>query len=105
MTTRTQFKALAARHGIEVEYHPGRLLDGYMHAAEFMLDAPPGKVFVSSGCHCDGSLSHHPSIDGTRTNWHRAHAGLTAIISDGFRECPDGPDCDICNPPTEESTS
>lgn len=109
MSTKAEFMALAESHGIEVEYHPGgtsratAFADREKYAAEFMLDAPHGKVFASSGCHCDGSLSHDVAHDGTRTDWRRAVAGLRAVIAAGLLDCPDRPDCDQCDEDPEET--
>lgn len=100
---RDLFASLAASAGIEYEYHAGGTIKtgpqrGEPYAAEIILDAPPGKVFVSSGCHTDGSLCHTLEREGTRTNWSGAHRGLSAIVACGFTDCPDGDKCDICNP-------
>lgn len=96
--TRALFSGLAERHGLTLEYVPGRTVHGRPRAAEIMLDAPRGKVFNSSGCHCDGSLSHDNDEDGTRTDWRRAFVGLWVIIDAGLSDCPDGEACDVCNP-------
>jgi hypothetical protein len=104
---KAKFMALAEAHGIEVEYHPGGisrpspLQPREPYAAEILLDAPQGKIFQSSGCHCDNSLCHDLETYGTRTNWKDAIAGLAEIIKLGLTDCPDLPDCDICNPDEE----
>jgi hypothetical protein len=97
---RVKFHELAATLGVSVEYLPGGTVRGERRAAEFMVDAPQGKVFTTSGCHCDGSLSHSVEEDGTRTNWTRAANGLREIAA-SVQDCPDGPGCDICHPDEE----
>jgi hypothetical protein len=97
MTTKASFMALAEEAGIEVGYRSGGTARGTTFAAELVLDAPCGKVFSGSDLHCDCSLSHDVETDGTRTNWRRAFAGLREIISQGFTDCPDRPNCDICD--------
>lgn len=103
MGTQAEFMALAEAHGIGVEYHPGgtsratAFQGRERYAADFMLDAPHGKVFAANDCHCDGSLSHDLDHDGTRTDWRRAIAGLRAVIALGLKDCPDRPECDQCD--------
>lgn len=98
---------LADAHGIEVEYMPGGTSratpwrPSEKYAAEILLDAPNGKIFLSSGCHCDNSLCHDIETDGTRTDWNRSLLALEEIIRLGLANCPDMPDCDICNSQTE----
>lgn len=97
--------ALAALHGLEVKYRaggiscPSAFSGKEPYPAEIELTPPQGKIFRSSGCHCDNSLCHRLEEDGTKTNWNRAYAGLQAIIAQGFEDCPDRPDCDICDEP------
>lgn len=96
---------MAAAHGIEVHYRPGGLSRASAfhrpeaYPAEFLMDAPAGKIFRSSGCHSDNSLCHDMATDGTKTHWGRAYMGLKAIIEMGFDDCLDRPNCDICDEP------
>lgn len=101
MSTQAAFKAEADACGIEYTYERG-----FMHprtgapvAFSIMLDAPEGKVFCSSGCHCDASIR---GDDGTtRTDWAQALRALRAIVELGVEDCDD-PACDICHPVDEE---
>lgn len=102
MSYKQKFADLATLHGVTFEYRPGGTVRtgpnrGEKYAAEIMLDAPHGKIFNTTDCHCDGSLNHTVEDDGTRTDWPGAYAGLLAIVKDGFSDCPDRPNCEICN--------
>lgn len=95
------FLALAAAAAIDVTYTAGRARHprtGEPVPYELMLDAPAGKVFNSSGCHCDGSLMPW-SEDGNTVqitpNWDDLAGFLRHIISAGFSDC-DETECDTC---------
>jgi hypothetical protein len=109
MMSEEKLVALAEEHGIEVEYRAGGVSratawsPSEKYAAEILLDAPKGKIFESSGCHCDNSLCHDVETDGTKTNWRRSIEGLKAIIAMGLADCPDGAECDICNDEGDEA--
>lgn len=104
---KVDFISLADAHGIAVEYTAGGIARATAYkgkepyAAEILLDAPRGKIFMSSGCHSDNSLCHDLEVDGTKTNWPGAYKGLQAIIALGLEDCPDRPSCDICDEPEE----
>lgn len=96
------FFALAAAAGVEVSYTPGRARHPRTKepvAYNLMLDAPAGKVFNSSDCHCDGSLNPWAE-DGdavqTTPNWDDLAGFLRHIISAGFSDC-DEPECETCH--------
>lgn len=105
MSLKAKFMALAALYGIEVDYRAGGVSRASSfhgkepYPAEIRLGAPKGKILCSSGCHSDYSLCHRLEEDGTKTNWNRAYAGLQAIVAQGFEDCSDRPDCDICDEP------
>ncbi len=59
------------------------------------LDAPTGKLFVSSGCHVDCGI--HGNGWRTQPDWACTYANAMAAIDCGFLECDD-PDCEFCLP-------
>lgn len=97
MSAKQAFMQAAEAAGIAVEYTPGGTDRRTGSASPFhvMLDAPAGKLFCASGCHCDGSIQGDEGS--TRTDWREAYRGLQAILALGFDDCTD-PDCDVCNP-------
>lgn len=89
------FSEIASQHGIEFDYMAG----GHKHPRTgdivnytLMLDAPKGRIFNTSGCHCEGSLN---GLGGAKIDWEQAIKALRYIIEDGFSDCEDE-DCDVC---------
>lgn len=94
--TKKAFFDLAAAHGIEVDYTPGGVGRGFDKTAypyHIMLDAPAGKIFSSTGLHCDGSIQGSEGT--TKTDWKEAVSNLKELIAGGIEACQD-PDCDVC---------
>ena len=85
--TKTQYsdlKALAARHGVTVDYvqaSTGRST-GEHFPATIELTAPAGLAFVSSGNHCDYSIQG--DIDGSDIDADTALTELKHVLYLGF---------------------
>lgn len=93
-----KFYALAEKHGMTVEYE---VMRGQM--VWLQVWSPVNKIFRSSGCHVDASLGHCVNDEVTAVNWCEAYAELEKIINEGFNECPDGEECDVCHPEHSEA--
>lgn len=92
--SRAKFFALAAAHGIEVEYDAGRKSHprtGELVPWGITLDHR-GKVFRGSGCHSDCSLQ---GDDEVTPDWQVELKALQSIVDEGFEDCDD-PDCEWC---------
>jgi len=75
--------------GCSIEIEP-LALGGY----QIILDAPHGKLFQSSGCHCDCSL--HGNGWATNPDWNKTLADAVITIKMGYLDCDD-PECKFCN--------
>lgn len=58
--------------------------------------APDGKIFNSSGCHCDYSIMGDPARREVKVNWDEALRQLLNVIAEGFSDC-ENDECDTCN--------
>lgn len=81
--SKKDFMAVAEAAGVAVDYTPGGRdrWSGESYPFYIMLDAPEGKLFRSSGCHCDGSIQGDEGT--TRTDWRRALSDLREILGHG----------------------
>lgn len=94
MTTKAKFLALAAAHGIEVEFHAATThpRTGEVVPYWIALDAPDGLTF-DGATHVDHSL--RGSDDNPRPHWPTLIDAICKI-AETLEPCDD-PDCDICN--------
>ena len=99
--SRARFFALAAAAGIEVEYDAGRRRHprtGELVPWGMLLDSPPGKIFVGSHCHVDGSLQGEDEVT---PDWKLQARHLQSLIDEGFADCTDA-ECETCHPENDD---
>jgi hypothetical protein len=79
----------------------GVTLDEMSDPQTFYIDAPEGKIFASTRCHCI-AVPHHNN--GGQSWKPQAYYQVLLYLKDGLADC-DIEDCDICHPEPELSTS
>lgn len=95
MSAKQKFAALCEEHGIEPEIRLGGVHPYGFGREPWQIDlsAPDGKLFATSRCHYDCSISGR---DGELSvDWKQAASELKDIVASGFVDCDD-PDCEIC---------
>lgn len=81
-TIQKKMIAYAQQHGCTLE------INNSGACWEFTLEAPEGKIFLSSGCSIDSGIEGHGCIN-TKNNkfdWDKSYNDLVEIISYGFAD-------------------